>query len=93
MSETARRIRMLREASEGQLVFPGEIQARYSPRDMIMQRLQRLEDLGQIRRNSTGNYHLSGRSLVSAAVIFQKTRNLVMGRKLRLSRQNGKFDR
>ena len=59
----------------------------------LEERLQRLEDLGQIRRNSAGNYHLSGRSLVSAAVIFQKTRSLVMGRKLRSSRQNDKADR
>ena len=82
MSETGRRIRMLREIKVGGLKTEKEIQNVYSVTDMIEERLHRLQDLGQIKLNAVGNYQTSGYLLIFMAKIFRKTRKIVLGRNL-----------
>ena len=82
MSETARRIKILMAISDRGLQFQSEVEEQYSPSDMIRQRLDRLEDMGQIRKDDEGNYLISSRSLLGVAVIFRYARNIVMGRQL-----------
>ena len=64
MSETGRRVRMLREIEAGRLKTEKEIQNVYSVTDMIEERLHRLQDLGQIKMDAVGNFQTSGYLLI-----------------------------
>lgn len=79
MSETARRIRILRVVSEQQCTV-ADVGQLYNSRDMIMQRLERLIDLGQIEPNGSAGYRLRSRTMLIVGDIFLSVSKIVMGR-------------
>ncbi len=79
MSETGRRIRMLREIRDGNIKCEQDIGLIYSTSSMILERLSRLQELNQITKDINGRYVLTGRLLVFVAVVFRKTRRIVLG--------------
>lgn len=70
MSETARRIRILRTVHRAGTLAPAELEALYRTPDIVRVRLERLVALGQIR-DVGGRWVLASRALYAAArVVF-----------------------
>lgn len=77
MSETARRIRILLNVLEHGVLQREEILALYSPRDMVMVRLDRLVLMGWLKRNSEGRYVIGERWALRLAQGFRLMRQLL----------------
>ena len=85
MSETARRIRMLlqiRRAGPAGLRVQ-ELERRYSQKDMIETRLDRLVRMNQLSLAPDGRYRVAGNTLLWAGRIMGLWRRLVLRRVLR----------
>ena len=78
MSETARRIRIILEIRQDGPVAVQDLLKRYSPRDMLSVRLQRLEQGGQIRQDAEGRYRLRGKFLLNVAKSFRLARKILV---------------
>jgi hypothetical protein len=62
MSESARRIRILYVLFEGGRIPRAEFSSRYGVKDMVFNRLDRLETIGQVERRD-GRYFAKGGSV------------------------------
>jgi len=80
MSETARRIRILRDISARSGLSTSDLAHNYSPRGMLEARIDRLMDLGEIEIDSDGRIRLKKRRLILAAYIFSGLRKILIGR-------------
>ena len=79
MGETARRIRMLRELAQAQegLAF-AELVRRYSAREILERRLERLSAAGQIRE-ADGRLVLTSRTVLLSARLVGLAKEVVFG--------------
>ena len=77
MSETARRIRILLNVLEHGMLRQEEIGAFYSPRDMVMVRLERLVLMGWLQRNSAGRYLIGSEWALHLAQGFRLMRKIM----------------
>lgn len=77
MSETARRIRILLNALEHGVLRREEILAIYSPRDMVMVRLERLVLMGWLKRDSAGRYMIGSVWALRLAQGFRLMRQMM----------------
>lgn len=77
MSETARRIRILLHVLTHDDVNAEHLREKYSPRDMVSARLDRLEQMGQIVRGPDGAFHIAGRLLLTAARVIRAWRQML----------------
>lgn len=74
MSETARRIRILIYiASQGQATL-GELEKKYTPAHMVSNRLARLVQMGQIKKNADDRYLLKSAQLLLIAKCIKALR-------------------
>lgn len=77
MSETARRIRMLIELRFKRRVKAEELERVYSPTDMVLFRLKRLQEAGQITKSGDDRYRISNHFLLGVALVFRWWRQLL----------------
>lgn len=77
MSETARRIHILLNVLEHGVLRQEEIRAIYSPRDMVMIRLERLVLMGWLQRNSAGRYIIGSEWALHLAQGFRLMRKIM----------------
>lgn len=77
MSETARRIRILLHVLAHGGVNADNLRSDYTPGDMVVVRLGRLEQMHQIARGSDGRFRIAGRLLLSAARAIRLWRQLL----------------
>ena len=77
MSETARRIRILLHVLIYDRVNANNLRSDYSPCDMVIVRLDRLEQMKQITRGPDGRFRIAGRLLLSAACVIRVWRRML----------------
>lgn len=77
MSETARRIRILLHVLVYDSVNADNLRSDYSPADMVVVRLGRLEQMNQIVRGTDGCFRIGGWLLLSAARVIRVWRQLL----------------
>jgi hypothetical protein len=79
MSETARRIKVLRQLYQQPGQFETELGGEYSPREMIENRLHRLVSLGEIKIDDDSTVELKRRRLLRIAKMFKSLRKVIIG--------------
>jgi hypothetical protein len=77
MSETARRVKIVITIKKGKALCDTEFDSAYTPEEALRIRLERLEQLSQIRKGDDGNYRIRSRLFYRVSFLIMLFRYLL----------------
>jgi putative flippase GtrA len=80
LSETGRRVRLLLQLNEAGAIDTATLEGQYSPEHMVQVRLQRLQQMGQLRTDAAGKFYIQGKLLLMAAWVLEYLGGLLASR-------------